>query len=132
MNDMATLRANRNSERGGAMVKTALVVLILGSMVFAGIKIVPAYLNNYELQDSMSEAARFALANRQTSDDLQNQIFKKVQDLGIDVKKEDIHVQVLDPPQALVQISVSYSVPIDLQVYQFDLQFHPHADNRSI
>jgi Flp pilus assembly protein TadG len=132
MNDTAILRANRNSERGGAMIKTALAVLILGSMVFAGFKVVPAYLNNYELQDSMSEAARFALANRQTSDDLQNEMFKKVQDLGIDVKKEDIHVQVLDPPQALVQISISYSVPIDLQVYQFDLQFHPHADNRSI
>ena len=114
------------------MVKTAIAVMILGSMILAGIKIAPPYLNNYELQDSMSEAARFALANRQTADDLRNQIFKKTQDLGIDVKKDDIQVEVLDPPQALVQISLSYTIPIDLQVYQFDLQFHPHADNRSI
>jgi hypothetical protein len=29
-------------------------------------------------------------------------------------------------------ISLDYSVPIDLQVYQFSLQFHDHADNHTI
>ena len=27
---------------------------------------------------------------------------------------------------------LDYSVPIDLSVYQFTLQFHPHADNHTI
>ena len=31
-----------------------------------------------------------------------------------------------------VDISLDYSVPIDLAVYQFTLQFHPHADNHTI
>ncbi len=31
-----------------------------------------------------------------------------------------------------VAIGLDYSVPIDLALYQFTLQFHPHADNHSI
>jgi Flp pilus assembly protein TadG len=122
----------RNRERGGSSVKTLFVLLILGGLVFAGVKVVPAYVNNYQLQDSMNTAARFAMANRQSPDDLRNEIYKKTQDLGINVKKEDIKVTMGDVASGLVQVSLSYSVPVNLQVYEFELQFTPHADNRSI
>jgi hypothetical protein len=62
-------------------------------------------------------------------DDVRNDIFKKAQDLGIPAKKEDIQVSM---DNGYVSISLDYSVPIDLAVYQFTLQFHPHADNHSI
>jgi hypothetical protein len=126
------MQAKRNRERGGSAVKTLLALLIVGAIVFGVVKIVPAYVNNYELQDSMNTAARFAIANRQTPDDLRNEIYKKTQDLGITVKKEDIKVTMGDGPQPVVNVTLSYTVPVDLQVYQFELQFSPHADNRSI
>jgi hypothetical protein len=54
---------------------------------------------------------------------------KKIQELGIPARREDIKV---NNQQRLVEITVDYSVPIDLQVYQLTLQFHPHADNRTL
>ena len=38
----------------------------------------------------------------------------------------------LQPTPGSVQISLDYSVPVDLLVYKFTLDFHDHADNRSI
>jgi hypothetical protein len=126
------MQANRNPERGGGTFKTLLALLIVGALVFTLVEIVPAYVNNYELQDSMNTAARFALANRQTPDDVRNEIYKKTQDLGIDIKKENIKVTMGEGFQGIVQISISYTVPVNFRVYQFQLQFNPHADNRSI
>jgi hypothetical protein len=124
------MRFERKSERGGALLKTILAVCIVGGMIFTGIKVVPAYMSNYELQDSIQTAARFAMANRRTPDDLKDQVFKKVRELGLNVRRDDIQVTIA--PDGFVSISLSYSVPVDLPGYQFQLQFHPHADNRSI
>ena len=44
-------------------------------------------------------------------------------------KRDDIKVVT---NQSTIEISINYTVPIDLQVYQFNLNFHPHADNRTI
>jgi len=98
-------------------------------MIFAAWKIVPPYFANYQFQDSLETEARFAIANRRAEDDIRTDVFKKMQELGIPGKKDDIRVTQSD---GLVTISLNYSVPIDLQVYQFKLDFHPHADNRTI
>jgi hypothetical protein len=106
-----------------------MMLLVLGTMAFAAFKIVPAYFANYQLQDSMVTEARFAMVNRKAAGDVQDDVWKKVQELGIPAKKDDI-VVMSDPGN--VQISVNYSVPVDLVVYQYSLQFHPEADNKPI
>jgi PleD family two-component response regulator len=67
--------------------------------------------------------------NRKGATDVQDDIWKKVQELGIPAKKDDIQVTA---DQGLVQITVNYSVPVDLIVYQYSLQFHPQVDNKAI
>lgn len=99
-------------------------------MVFSAVKIVPAYVTNYELQDSIETAARFAIANRKTAEDLQNDVFKKIRELGVNASLKDVHVQMTG--DGYVAINLTYSVPINLPGYQFELHFNPHADNRSI
>lgn len=101
----------------------------MAALVFSAVKIVPAYVNNYQLQDSMETEARFAGANRKAEADIRQDVWKKVQELGIPVKQDDIRVSVVE---GAVQISLNYSIPVDLQVYRFNLDFHPHADNRTI
>jgi Domain of unknown function (DUF4845) len=98
-------------------------------LVFAAVKIVPAYVNNYQLQDAMESEARFAGANRKAEADIREDVWRKIQEIGIPAKHDDIRVSALDGG---IQISLNYSIPIDLQVYRFTLDFHPHADNRSI
>ncbi len=54
-----------------------------------------------------------------------------MQELGIPAKSEDIQVTAGTNNQA-VSVALDYSVPVDLIVYQFTLDFHPHADSHSI
>ncbi len=118
-------------ERGGSKRNLILTLLIIGSMVFAAVKVVPVYFANYQFQDAIESESRFALTGypKKTLDDIRDDVWQKAQELSIPAQKEDIQVNVAN---GSVSISLDYSVPIDLAVYQFTLQFHPHADNHSI
>lgn len=124
-------RAGQNSEKGGAKLNLIVTLIILGAMAFYGVKVVPVYFANYQFQDAINSESRFALTGypKKNASDVQDDIFKKAQDLGISAKRDDIVVQM---ENGSVSIALDYSVPIDLVVYQFTLQFHPHADNHSI
>jgi hypothetical protein len=123
--------SERAGQRGGSKLNTLLTLAILAALVFTAVKIVPVYVNNFEFQDSIESESRFALAGypKKTADDIRDDVFKKAQELGIPAKEEDIQVTV---DNTNVDIGLDYTVPIDLAVYQFNLQFHPHADNHSI
>jgi hypothetical protein len=127
---MAAANTNRR-ERGGSKLNLLLTLAILGGIVFVGVKILPPYFANYQFQDAFQAEARFAMSGypKKTEDDVREDIWKKAQDLEIPLKKDQIQV-VLN--QGNVTISTDYTVPIDLIVYQFSLQFHPHADNHTI
>jgi hypothetical protein len=122
---------SRRSERGGSTVNMLLAFVIIGSIGYVGFKLIPPYFANYQFQDSIETESRFALTGypKRSQNDIQNEVFKKAQDLGIAVKPDDVHV-VMD--STTCAISLDYSVPIDLQFYQFTLQFHDHADNHTI
>jgi hypothetical protein len=127
--NFATSRRDRHPEHGGGGTKLVLTLVVLGSMVFAGLKIVPVYVNNYQVQDAIESEARFAIGNRSALKDIREDLWKKIQEIGIPVKNEDIKVTTTP---GTVQITLDYSVPVDLLVYKFTLDFHDHADNRSI
>ncbi|MBZ5694962.1 MAG: DUF4845 domain-containing protein [Acidobacteriia bacterium] len=124
-------QASHVGQRGGSKLNFLLTVIVLGGLGFTAVKIVPVYFASYQLQDSIETESRFALTGypKKSVEDIRDDIFKKAQDLGIPAKREDIRVNVTN---GAVEIGLDYSVPIDLKVYQFTLQFHPHADNHSI
>lgn len=123
--------SRRTGQHGGSKRNLLLALLIFGSIGFTAWKIIPPYFANYQFQDAIETESRFALTGypKRSQDDIQNEVFKKAEDLGIPVKHDDIHV-VMDA--STCAISLDYTVPIDLSVYQFSLQFHPHADNHTI
>jgi hypothetical protein len=124
-------RPTKIGERGGSKLSLVLTLVVVAALGFTAIKIVPVYVENYEFQDSIEAESRFALAGypKKSPDDVRGDIFKKAQELGIPAKAEDIRVIMSN---GNVEIGLDYSVPIDLKVYEFTLQFHPHADNHSI
>lgn len=77
----------------------------------------------------MQETARFAVVQRLSVEEIQNTIYKVIQDLEIPAKKEDIKVT---STNQLVTISVDYRVPVDLLVFQTDLHFSPSSANKSL
>jgi hypothetical protein len=119
----------RRGEKGGSKLKTLLALAIVAAMVFAAIKIVPIYVMNYQLHDSMQEEATYASVNRKSADQIKADIEKKLKELGIVVDPNTIQVSSFS---GNVQISLEYTIPVDLTVYQLQLHFHPQADNTSI
>lgn len=118
-----------HGEKGGARIKMVLVVLIAFALVYSAIKIVPIYVTNYQLQDSMQEEATFASVNRKSADAIKSDLSKKLDDLGITIDPNTMQVT---SEAGNVKISLEYTVPVDLTVYQLQLHFHPQADNASL
>jgi hypothetical protein len=117
------------SERGAGRLKTILVVVVIALIIYSAIRIVPAYVNNYQLADKMEEQARFAIVNRYTEEQVRDNIFKVCQELEIPAKKEDIKVV---SNNAVVKISLQYTVPVDVLTYHLDLHFAPTSENKAL
>jgi hypothetical protein len=121
----AQLRNQAGEGKLKAIIYTAVFVLV----IYAAVKIVPAYVTEYQLTDKMQEQARFAVVNRYTEDQIRDNIWAVVKDLEIPAKREDIKVSATN---SLVRISLDYTVPVDLLVYHFDLHFTPSSENKSL
>jgi hypothetical protein len=125
------LRAQRllGGQRGGAKLSFAITIIILGTMVFCAARVVPSWFANYQLQDAITTEARFATSTypKKNPDDIREDVFAKIQELGVPAKKDDIKI-VTDGNQ--VTISLDYSVTYDLAVTQMTHQFHVSADSR--
>jgi ABC-type microcin C transport system permease subunit YejE len=121
--------AHRRNERGEGKLKGIVIVVVVVLAIYSAWKIVPAYVNDYQLSDKMQEQARFAVVNRYTEDQIRNNIFKVAEDLDIPVKREAIQVV---STNAIVKISLEYTVPVDLFFYHLDLHFSPSSQNKAL
>ncbi len=120
---------SRQRMRGGARLKALIWTVILVSAMYAGYKLVPVYFDNYQLQDKMQEIARFAVVNNMSEEKIRDAIFREIQERGIPARREDIRVSM--SPRG-INISLSYTVNVDLIVLQREIQFSPAVENRSL
>lgn len=123
------LQSSFGAQRGEGKLKAIVYLALLIAAVFVAIKIVPVYVAEYQLKDKISEQARFGVANHYTDEQLRENIYRTIQDLDIPAKKDDVKVVATNHG---IQISVSYSVPVDFVVYQTDLNFSPTAEGVDI
>jgi hypothetical protein len=120
----SAIKRYNSRERGEGKLKAIIYTAILIIGVYVAIKLVPVYVAEYQLKDKMSEQARFAVVNRYSEDQIKDILYKTVQDLDIPVKRDDIKVT---NTSSGLNISVSYTVPVDLMVYKTDLTFSPSS-----
>lgn len=119
----------RTGSRGGARLKAIIWLLILGAAVYVCYKVIPIYLNNYQLEDRMQTEARFAVVNRKSEEAIRDVVYREIQERDIPARREDIRVQ---STQRNVHISVDYTVTVDLRVYQLHLHFTPTVDAQAL
>jgi hypothetical protein len=122
-------RTRRRSERGAGKLKAILFLMIAIFVIFSAFKIVPAYVKDYQLSDKMQEQARFAVVNRYTEEQIRDNVFKVVQELEVPAKRESIKVSANN---AVVRISMEYTVPVDLLIYRTELHFSPSSENKAL
>jgi hypothetical protein len=121
--------AHRNSERGEGKFKNVLVIAVIALLIYAAVKIVPPYFSDYQLSDKMQEQARFAVVNRFSEEQIRENLFKTIQELDIPAKREDIKIVASN---AIVKITLKYTVPVDLFFYHLDLNFSPSSENKAL
>jgi hypothetical protein len=126
---MGNPKLSPRAQRGEGKLKALVYTAILIGGVFIAFKMVPAYVAEYELKDKIGEQARFAVVNRYSEDQIRDNIFKTIQDLDIPAKRED--VKVVNTNHG-IEISVNYTVPVDLMVYKTELNFSPSSEGRDI
>jgi len=123
------LRTRRRSERGEGKLKAIVVTAILLLGVIAGVKVIPPYVAEYQLNDKIQEIARFGIVEHSTEDQIKDKVMKTIEDLEIPATKDSIKVAA---GTQRVTISVDYTVPVDIFFYHVDLHFTPSSENKSL
>jgi hypothetical protein len=123
------LRTRRRSERGEGKLKAIVVTAILLLGVIAGVKVIPPYVAEYQLNDKIQEIARFGIVEHSTEDQIKDKVMKTIEDLEIPATKDSIKVTA---GTQRVTITVDYTVPVDIFFYHVDLHFTPSSENKSL
>ncbi len=121
--------SRRLAQRGSARLKTILWLFFLVALIFVCIKVVPVLYSGYLFEDSMKTTARFASVNRQSPDDIRKTLIDEATKDDLPVKPEDIKISATN---GNVQIEANYSDTVDLQFYQWTLNFHPSVINNAL
>jgi cell division protein FtsL len=123
------LRSTEHSQRGEGKLKAIIYTVILVVGVFVAFRLVPLYVNEYQLQDKMNEQAKFAVVNRYSEDQVRDILYKVIQDLDIPAKRDDIKLTTTNHG---INISVTYTVPVDFFVYKTEITFSPVSEGLDI
>lgn len=111
-------------------MKTLIALAFIGVVAFCAAKIVPVYVENFQLQDYIDHVAVQATAYppHNKTEAIQNTILAKAESLGLPVERHDINVSI----SQTVSIRVDYSVYVDLRFYMLTLHFTPSTHSSSI
>ena len=119
----------RRSERGFLSFTAILGLLFVVVMIFLAFKLLPHYINNYQLQDEIENLARTATYSVATESEIRKAIQSRANELGLRLEDRQITVR---KGRGTVDIAVHYEVPVDLLARQVVLTFDPGAGNRNI
>jgi Domain of unknown function (DUF4845) len=119
----------RRYERGEGRLKGILIVVIIVLAIYTAWKMVPPFVNDYQLSDKMQEQSRYAMVNHYTEEQIRDNIYKVMVDLDIPAKREDIKIVANNN---VVKVSLDYTVPVDVLVYHADLHFTPNSETKSL
>ena len=119
----------RLTQRGSGRVKAILSIIFLLYVVVLGIKIIPVYVNDYELDDYIRQQTPFWLTDRKNADAVEKAVLDKAADLGLPVTADNVKV---NASWRLVNVSIDYTVPLDFVFFTVPKEFKHTAENRQL
>lgn len=119
----------RLSDSGRITIKAILSLAFLAAVIYATFKILPVYINDYELNDYIENQTPFWLTQRASVEGIRKNILAKAEDLGLPMTAENVSVEA---NQNRVTVNIDYHVPVDLKVYTLPLHFTHSKANTAI
>ena len=120
---------SERSQRGFISISGIFSLLMLVSIVFVGIKLVPPYVNNYQLQDSIQNIALIASYNPIDEEEIRHNVLSRASNIGVDLTPKQVTVH---KGAGTVIIVVDYTVTVDFGVKRMDIHFEPSTTNKNI
>lgn len=108
-------------------LRQAAGVAVLAILVFLGVRLVPIYLHNQELQQFVEDVTHRAATPATSDDVLRSWVLAKAADLDLPVVADNVHIE---RKAAIVRMDVRYVVRVNLPLYTVDLHFYPGAGSR--
>jgi hypothetical protein len=116
-----------------ATLKLLLVIVLLGGVGLVGLKVIPPFFANYELEDAIKTEATQSTYTTRTEDDIRETVIKEARSYDIPLTPKQVKVQRVGGFGAgTLSIEAEYSVPIELPGYSGTLDFHPSSKNKGV
>ena len=114
-------------------LKLVLGVAIFGVLVLVGIKLIPPFFANYELEDAIKTEAVQSTYSTRSEEDIREAVIKQARNYEIPLTPKQVHVSRVGAfGSGSLIIEADYSVPIDLPGYSTTLEFHPSTKNKGV
>ena len=100
---------------------------MLAVLSFLGIRLIPIYVHNLELQQFVDDVTRRADAATSPDDVLRAWVLDKAAQLDLPVMADNVQIH---RAGETVRMEVRYEVRVDLPLYTVNLHFYPGAGSR--
>src|SRR5258706_6071323 len=97
----------RHSDSGDVNFKAYLTLAFLVCVAYAGFKIIPVYVNSFELDDFVRSQTPFWLAQRVPVDGIRNRVLEKARLLDLPLDPEQVDIQATS---ASIVVNLDYTV----------------------
>jgi len=120
------MHSSQNRERGEGQLKLIIWLALFGVTGYLLFMIVPPYLNDYQLRDTLLTESRFFAAHMKTAEAVRGAVWSEIQSLRIPAQREDI---IVSDVGRIGHVEVKYTVVIQLPGYTLNLNFNPIAES---
>lgn len=120
---------HHNTQRGFITFTGIIMILVIVAVVFVAFKVMPPYISNYQLQDSINNIARSATYSAAGVEVIHKDVLNAAREAGVTLQPEQVRVS---RSRETVDIAVDYTVTVDLIVQPVTMHFTPSAGNKLI
>ncbi len=117
------------SERGGSKLQVLFALALTAALLVASVRIIPVYIAAFKLEDEVRQKCKFAPVERKSPELVREELLKTAQELDLPLHREGI--QIAPTSGAGLKISIKYTVPVDLILFNINLPFDFSADSKS-
>lgn len=109
----------KNISNNEGFIKPLIVIIVLVLLAYSGFQFAVPYYKHSSLKSDAKDLARISIGRE---DKLRNRLFKRIDELGIPVKRDNVHVKRLGNTMS---VKISWTDDVDiLGFYQKQLSFH--------
>jgi hypothetical protein len=116
-----------------ATLKLVLGVAVFLALGLVGVKVIPPYFANYELEDTIKTEALQATYSSRSEEDIRDAIIKQARNYDIALTPKQVHVSRMGGfGTGSLTIEADYIVPVELPGYSTTIEFHPSSKNKGV